>query len=129
MPATTPKIAIVEDEPSILELYKIKFESEGYQVATAVTGVEGLALIKKWSPDIILLDLLMPEMNGDEMLIALRKEDWGKNAKVIVLTNVSKEEAPEGIGELGISRYIVKAEMTSQQVADIVKEELASLAR
>ncbi len=122
------KIAIIEDEPSIRELYKIKFESEGYQVATAITGVEGLALVEQWQPDVVLLDLLMPEMNGDEMLVELRKTSWGKDIKVIILTNVSKEEAPENLGELGISRYIVKAEMTAQEVADLVKEDLAAAA-
>ena len=120
------KIAIIEDEPSILELYRIKFESEGYEVQLATTGVAGLELIEKWKPDIVLLDLLMPEMNGDEMLMRLRKEDWGKNIKVIILTNVSKEEAPDNLNELGISRYIVKAEMTSKEVFDIVKQDLAN---
>lgn len=119
------KIAIIEDEPSIQELYKIKFTTDGYDVAVANDGVEGLALVKKWQPDLILLDLLMPNLNGDEMLIELRKDAWGKTAKVIILTNVSKEEAPDNLGELGISRYIVKAEMTSQEVSEIVKEELA----
>lgn len=121
------KIAIIEDEPSIQELYKIKFQSEGYDVSVAINGVDGLELIKKIRPDIVLLDLLMPQMNGDELLAEIRKEQWGKELKVIILTNVSKEEAPDTLKGLGIRRYIVKAEMTTQEVADIVKEELAAV--
>ncbi len=116
------KIAIIEDEPSILELYKLKLGREGYQIATAINGQEGLAMLEKFRPHLILLDLLMPEMNGEEMLEKLRDTDWGKNIKVIILTNVSRQEAPESLSDLNISRYIIKAEMTTSQVADLVKE-------
>lgn len=120
------KIAIIEDEPSISELYRIKLEHEGYEVGTAINGKQGLVLIEKMQPDLVLLDLLMPEMSGEQMLTELRKKDWGKNLKVIILTNVSRQEAPESLIELNISRYIVKAEMTGSQVAEIIKEVLSS---
>lgn len=119
------KIAIIEDDQAISQMYRIKFEAEGYQVETASNGKLGLELTEKMRPDIILLDLMMPEMNGDEMLKAMRKTDWGKDIKVIVLTNVGEQEAPEGLGELGVRRFIVKAEMTPRQVAEMVKAELA----
>jgi DNA-binding response OmpR family regulator len=123
------KVAIIEDEPSIAQLYQFKFEKEGYKVLTAINGTLGLALIQQEEPDIVLLDLLMPEMGGEEMLAKMRATDWGKDIKVIILTNVSRMEAPESLNELGISRYIVKAEMTASQVAQIVKEELAKVRR
>lgn len=116
------KIAIIEDEPSITQLYKIKLGREGYDIQTAINGKLGLELVEKMRPDLILLDLLMPEMTGEQMLEEMRKTDWGKNIKVIILTNVSRQEAPESLVELNISRYIVKAELTAGQVADIVKE-------
>ena len=119
------KVAIVEDDQAISQMYRIKFETEGYQVETASNGKLGLELTEKMRPDIILLDLMMPEMNGDEMLKQLRKTDWGKDIKVIVLTNVGEQEAPEGLSELGVRRFIVKAEMTPRQVAEMVKAELA----
>ena len=119
------KILIVEDEPSINQLYEIKFKSEGYDVITAWNGVEGLEVAQKFQPDIILLDLLMPEMNGEEMLEKMRKTGWGQDMKVIILTNVSPEEAPDGIRNFMISRYIVKAEMTTDEVVQIVKAALA----
>jgi DNA-binding response OmpR family regulator len=72
-----------------------------------------------------LLDLMMPVMNGDEMLKRLRATNWGKNIKVIVLTNVGEQEAPVVLDQLGVHRFIVKAEMTPRQVAEMVKAELA----
>jgi two-component system alkaline phosphatase synthesis response regulator PhoP len=121
-----PKIAIIEDDSAISQMYRIKFESEGYTVETAENGKIGLALVKDMKPDIILLDLMMPEMNGDEMLMALRKTDWGKDLKVIILTNMGETEAPANLRELGVLAFIVKANMTPRQVAEMVKEQLSA---
>jgi DNA-binding response OmpR family regulator len=118
------KIAIIEDDMAICQMYRIKFEMEGYDVETAENGKIGLELIQKMMPDIILLDLMMPEMTGDVMLAELRKTDWGKDMKVIILTNKGEQEAPAVLKELGVRRYIVKAEMTPRQVAEMVKAEL-----
>lgn len=122
------KIAIIEDDLAIAQMYRIKFESEGYEVDTAANGKQGLELCEKLNPDIVLLDLMMPEMTGDKMLAELRKTDWGKNMNVIILTNMGEQEAPPGLRELGVKKFIVKAEMTPRQVADLVKAELGSQA-
>jgi CheY-like chemotaxis protein len=119
------KIAIVEDDQAICQMYRFKFETEGYNVEIAENGKLGLELAEKMRPDIILLDLMMPEMNGDEMLELLRKTPWGKDVKVIILTNVGEQEIPSSIKELGVSGVILKANMTPRQVADIVKQQLA----
>lgn len=119
------KIAIIEDDQAISQMYRIKFETEGYSVETAENGKTGLQLIDSMRPDIILLDLMMPEMNGDEMLAKLRATPWGKDIKVIILTNMGEQEAPAGIKQLNVRRFIVKAEMTPRQVAEMVKAELA----
>ncbi|MDB5182402.1 MAG: hypothetical protein JWO47_186 [Candidatus Saccharibacteria bacterium] len=118
------KIAIVEDDSAISQMYSIKFETEGYEVQSAENGKLGLELIEKMHPDIVLLDLMMPEMNGDEVLVALRKTDWGKDIKVIILTNMGEQEAPEILKTLNVSAFIVKADMTPKQVAELVKEKL-----
>lgn len=118
------KIAIIEDDIAIVQMYRMKFESEGYNVVTAGDGEAGLELVKNESPDIVLLDLMMPEMNGDEMLIKLRKESWGKDVPVIVLTNMGESEAPKSIKENGVKKFIVKADMTPKDVADTVKATL-----
>jgi len=120
------KIAIIEDDQAISQMYRFKFEAEGYQVETAENGELGLELIKSMQPNIILLDLMMPGMNGDEMLEKLRAEPWGQKVKVIILTNMGEQEIPAKLKELGVSGIILKADMTPRQVADIVKKHLAN---
>jgi len=120
------KIAIVEDDQAISQMYRIKFEAEGYEVETAENGKLGLEMIETFKPAIVLLDLMMPEMSGDEMLAAMRKTTWGKDVKVIILTNVGEQEIPESVKELGVSAIILKADMTPRQVAELVKTQLAS---
>lgn len=120
------KIAIIEDDAAISQMYRIKFETEGYEVETAENGKLGLALIEEMKPDMVLLDLMMPEMNGDEMLQKLRATDWGKDIKVIILTNMGETEAPATIKELNVRAFILKANMTPRQVAELVKEHLNS---
>ncbi len=119
------KIAIVEDDIAIVQMYRMKFEAEGFTVVTANDGKAGLQLIEIEKPDIVLLDLMMPEMRGDEMLVAMRQTDWGKKIKVLVLTNMGETEAPASLAENAVLGYIVKAEMTPKEVADIVKSSLA----
>jgi DNA-binding response OmpR family regulator len=121
-----PKIAIIEDDAAISQMYRIKFEAEGYTVETADNGVLGLKLAETMKPDIILLDLMMPQMSGKEMLTKLRATDWGKSIKVVILTNMGEQEAPEGIRDLGVSAFILKADMTPRQVAEIVKKHLGA---
>lgn len=120
------KIAIVEDDQAIAQMYRIKFEAEGYTVDIAENGVLGLELAEKMLPDIMLLDLMMPEMNGDEMLVKLRQTDWGKNIKIIILTNIGEQEAPVVLKTLNVNAFIVKADMTPRQVAELVKKTLES---
>lgn len=119
------KIAIIEDDQAISQMYRIKFEAEGYTVETAENGKLGLELAEKMKPDIVLLDLMMPEMTGDEMLTRMRKTDWGKNIKVVILTNMGEQEIPQAIKTLDVSAFIVKADMTPRQVAELVKAQLA----
>lgn len=121
-----PKIAIIEDDQAISQMYRFKFEGEGYTVETAENGKLGLELAEHLKPDIILLDLMMPEMNGGEMLAKLRATDWGKDIKVIVLTNMGEQEIPPEVKGLGVSGVILKADMTPRQVADTVKKHLSS---
>ena len=118
------KVAIIEDDLAIAQMYRMKFEAEDYEVETAENGNLGLQLAEEMRPDVILLDLMMPEMTGDEMLKNLRDTDWGKDIKVIILTNMGEQEAPAIIRELGVKRFIVKADMTPRQVAEMVKAEL-----
>lgn len=118
------KIAIIEDDAVISQMYRMKFESDGFDVQLASNGERGVALVEHFSPDIILMDLQMPEMDGATALAAIRKKDWGKDIPVIILTNLGEEEAPKNIRSLGIHSYIVKAELTPRQVVQRVKQAL-----
>lgn len=120
------KIAIIEDDQAISQMYRFKFEAEGYKVETAENGKLGLELVEKLKPDIILLDLMMPLMTGDEMLEHLRATPWGKKVKVIILTNMGEQEIPAKVKELGVEGVIMKADMTPRQVAETVKKHLAA---
>jgi len=118
------KIAIIEDDAAIAQMYKIKLESAGYDVRMAKNGALGYELIQEFVPDMVLLDLMMPEMTGDQMLEKIRAHDWGKNLKVIVMTNVSPDEAKPKVAHLGVHEFIVKANTTPRQVLEIVQKSL-----
>jgi CheY-like chemotaxis protein len=120
------KTVVVEDNHDLQFLYKFKLENEGFEVGCAANGAEGLEVIERLKPDIILLDLMMPVMSGSEMLARLREKEWASNIRVVVLTNVSKTEAPSALRFLGVDRYVVKAHHTPAQVVDIVQEILDS---
>ena len=126
--ATSLKAAVVEDDPDLQYLYRLKLEREGFEVATADNGVDGLKLAEHFKPDIILLDLMMPLMSGAEMLANMRAQSWGGDARVIVLTNISRDEAPQALRFLHVDRYVVKAHYTPAQIIDIVHEILGTVA-
>lgn len=118
------KIAIIEDDTAINQMYRMKFEADGFDVELADNGTRGVALVERFQPDMVLLDLSMPEMTGDEALAEIRSHDWGKDIPVIILTNLGEEEAPKTLKKLGVSSYIVKADLTPRQVVERVKDTL-----
>ncbi|MEO5949824.1 MAG: response regulator [Candidatus Saccharimonadales bacterium] len=118
------KIAIIEDDPVINQMYRMKFEADGFDVQLADNGERGVTMVEKFLPDIILLDLQMPHMGGAEALENIRAKSWGKTIPVIILTNLGEEEAPKSLRALGIHSYIVKADLTPRQVVGRVKEAL-----
>jgi DNA-binding response OmpR family regulator len=118
------KIAIIEDDQAISQMYRFKFEAENYEVETAENGKLGLQLVESFKPDIILLDLMMPEMSGDQMLAEMRQTAWGKDIKVVILTNRGEQEIPPAVKSLGVEAVILKADMTPRQVAELVKTKL-----
>lgn len=122
----TSKICIIEDEPQIAAMYEFKLGLEGYAVSVANSAKDGLLLIKEVAPDLILLDLKMPHMNGDEMLERLRATAWGSSVRVIILTNISKNEAPQSLRLLNVDRYVIKAHHTPAQVVEMVNETLGN---
>lgn len=116
------KIAVVEDDLPIAQMYELKLKLNDYDVIVAHNGKEGLKMCEDFQPDLVLLDLRMPVMSGDEMLQRMRQTEWGSKPRVIILTNISRDEAPMGLRLLNVDRYIVKAHHTPQQVIDMIRE-------
>ncbi|MDB5186447.1 MAG: hypothetical protein JWL85_970 [Candidatus Saccharibacteria bacterium] len=121
---TSHKIAVIEDDFAIASMYQLKLTNNGYDVRVAHNGQIGLEVVETFQPDLILLDIRMPIMSGDQMLEKMRATTWGSSIRVIVLTNISKDEAPMSFRFLNVDRYIVKAHHTPTQVIDIVQEVL-----
>jgi DNA-binding response OmpR family regulator len=119
------RILIVEDDEPIRTLYKLKLTQEGFVTTTASDGAQGLVAAQTGTPDLILLDLRMPIMNGDVMLARMRATDWGSDIRVIILTNISKNEAPHSLRLLSVDRYVTKVHHTPSQIVDIIREVLA----
>ena len=115
-------ILYIEDERPVFELVRHALRSAGYEITGAANGRQGLALIRQQKPDLLLLDLMMPEMNGDEMLEKLRKSSWGKNIKVVILTNMGEAKIAEKVLEMDIAGFIVKAQSTPAQVVEHIKQ-------
>lgn len=118
------QIVIIEDEVAIATMYKFKFELGGFEVQVAHDGVEGLILCEKLQPDLVLLDLKMPHMSGDQMLEKMRSTEWGAKPRVIILTNISRSEAPTILRFMNVDRYVVKAHTTPSQLLKIAQEVL-----
>ena len=118
------KVLIIEDEEMLVNMYISKFEKEGYDAFKAENGRIGLEQAKTVKPDIILLDIMMPEMDGFMVLKDLKSDTSTKNIPVIMLTNLGQEEDIEKGNKLGASDYLVKANLTPAQVVDKVKEVL-----
>ncbi len=122
--ADVKTILLIEDEPAISRAMQDKLISEGFKVITAQNGEDGLAAAVKDHPDLILLDVIMPKMDGMTMLTKLRTDAWGKTAKVIFLTNLSEMEAVQKSTELGVFDFIVKSDWKLSDVVKKVREKL-----
>lgn len=120
------KVLIVEDEEDILEVLTDKLTREKLSVSVARDGDEGLVRAFSDKPDLILLDIVMPRVNGLDMLVKLRADDWGKNVPVILLTNLSatEEKIIKAIIEYRPVFYLVKSDWKIDDVARKVKEVL-----
>ena len=116
------KILLVEDDPFLLSMYATKFELEGFEVISADDGQKGLSLARENKPDIILLDILMPKMNGFEVLRELKANEQTRDIPVIFLTNLNQKEEVERALELGAVDYLIKAHFMPSEVVAKIKE-------
>lgn len=122
------KILLIEDDPFLLNMYSVKFEMDGFQIFVADNGEDGLKEIFNVKPDIILLDILMPKMNGFEVLENIKKSDNSevKKIPVILLTNLNQQEEIEKGMKLGAVDYLIKAHFMPSEVVGKIKRILES---
>ena len=114
------QIIIVEDDQRLAEIYKTRLELIGYSCYIAYNGITALYFIQKLIPDLVLLDIMIPDIAGDDVLKTIRKSTWGKNIPVFVISNLNETEAPSDMRKLGISGYAVKANLANDQIDGIV---------
>lgn len=120
------KILLVEDDSMVVRMYQRKLEKDGFQLTLAFNGEEGLAALKKEKPDIVLLDIMMPKMNGIEMLKAAKADPITKDIPVVILTNLGdRPEDVQKCKELGAEDYWVKANTPIQEITERIKKILA----
>jgi CheY-like chemotaxis protein len=113
------KILLVEDDAILVEMYQAKFELEGHDVKIATNGEECLAILKEYSPELILLDILMPKLNGFHVLKEIKKQPSLRQIPVILLTNLGQAEVDmnrELARALGVNDYLIKSQHTPDEV-------------
>jgi two-component system, OmpR family, response regulator RpaB len=123
------KILIVEDDPLMNRMYQKIFTFEGYDVEMASDGEEGLEKVRSSKPTLILLDIMMPKLNGLQVLEKLKADPDTKAIPVIMLTNLAGQQDAETALSKGAIKYIVKSEYEPKQVTNMVKEILAGYTR
>ncbi len=118
------KILLIEDEEMLANMYETKFQNEGFNIVKALDGEAGLNKAKEFLPDFILLDIIMPKMDGFAVLKALKEDNKTKNIPVMLLTNLGQEEDMQRGEDLGVIGYLVKANTTPSEVVEAVKNKL-----
>ena len=114
------KIIIVEDNVSLADIYKTRLEMLGYSCLTAYDGIAALNLIEHERPNLVLLDLMVPKIAGDQILETMRKNDWGRDVPVLIISNLNEADAPAGLRAMGIEGYAVKSNLSDDQLDRLV---------
>lgn len=115
-------ILVVEDDKFLVKAYNIKFEKEGFKVVTAMDGAKGLELAKSESPRLILLDLMLPKIDGFEFIKRLSCDDKIKNIPIIVLSNLGQQSDKNKALALGAKEYLIKADYSLEEIIKIVNK-------
>lgn len=126
MSTTDPRILIVEDEKPLANMLADKLQAEGFTTQVAFDGQAGLAMALDWQPDLILLDLIMPKIDGMTMLRKLRQNEKGKGIHVILLTNLSDTSKVYEAVSLGVNDYLVKTNWDLDEIIKEIKNKLAT---
>lgn len=121
-----PKILLVEDDINLRDIYSARLQAEKYDVSVASDGEEALAVAVREKPDLILLDIMMPKISGFDVLDILRSTPETKTTKVIIMTALSQDTDKARGEALGANKYLVKSQVTLEDVVTTVKEALAT---
>jgi len=113
-------ILVVEDDTVVSDSVAFTLREAGYYVDTTVSGRNGVQLALKNHPDLIIADLILPDINGAEMIAEIRRDVWGKTAKVLVLTNINEEQIRNKLDDLDISSFLLKVDNTLKQISQEV---------
>jgi DNA-binding response OmpR family regulator len=124
MAAETIKILLVDDDDFLLDMYSVKFKEEGFKIDIASSGMDALDKLKKGAYDVILLDIVMPALDGFEVLTRIKKERLADKATIIILSNLGQKEDIERGLALGAQDYVIKAHFTPREVVEKVKQHL-----
>lgn len=120
--SASKKILIVDDDKFLLDIYSLKFKSGGFEIDTAFDGEDALKKIREAAPDILLLDIVMPGMDGIEVLKKIKDEKIGGGMTIIILSNQSQQSDIDKATALGVDGYIIKASSTPSEVLVKVKD-------
>ncbi|HSA83411.1 MAG TPA: response regulator [Patescibacteria group bacterium] len=118
------KILIIEDDPLMARMYKRVLQLEGFYIEMALDGVEGYEKAKTFIPDLILLDVMMPRLNGLQTLEKLKTDPFLAKIKVVMLTNLANKKDAAFALQKGAIKYLIKSEYDPKQVIAIIKEVL-----
>ena len=119
-----PQLLMVEDHPDVADLYQLKLQLDGYRVAVASDGTAGLQLARSLKPDLILLDIHVPQLDGLQLLAALREDDTTRDQLVVVCSEDDNPELVLQAKRLGASAYLVKAHLLPSRLSGTVAEVL-----
>jgi DNA-binding response OmpR family regulator len=121
---TKGKILIIEDDKFLIKLYGDKLRLDGFEVAGAISGAEGLHKISSENPDLVILDLVLPQKSGFEILSEMKLDSKTKKIPVIILTNLGQESDIKKGLDLGADAYLVKTEFSVNDLSGLIKEHL-----
>ncbi len=121
------KVLLIEDDPTLVKMYQLKFRISGLDLLIATGGYQGLDVVKKEKPDLVLLDIKMDDLNGFEVLKRMKADPAVRDIPVYLLTNMGEKETAEKGKALGAEAYVMKAKLTPKDVVSLTEQRLARL--